>query len=97
MANPASLEAALRRLGAALDHLEAAAERRAQGDAQRADREEEFGLMQKDRARLAQELEGALARLQGLDAASAEASRRLERAEARVRAALGEADAEAEA
>jgi hypothetical protein len=95
MAFPATLEAALRRLTSALDHLETAAERRAQGDAQRADRDEEFQLLQKDRLRLARELEGSLARLQTLDAASAEADRRLVRAEDRIRAALGDAKAEA--
>lgn len=94
MASPAPLEVTLKRLATALDHLEASSERRALADAMRADREEELAIMQNDRSRLAVELEGALARLQGLDLASAEAARRLARAEARVRAALGETGAE---
>lgn len=79
----------MKRLAAALDQLEAASERRAQGDALRADREEELAIMQKDRSRLAVELDGALARGQGLDLANQEAGRRLARAEAAIRSALG--------
>ena len=94
MASFATLEVTLKRLAAALDYLEASSERRALADNLRVDREEELAIMQKDRSRLAIELEGALARLQRLDLASAEAARRLARAQERVRAALGEADAE---
>jgi Domain of unknown function (DUF4164) len=90
MALPAPFDATLKRLSAALDHLDAAAERRAMADSLRADREEELAIMQKDRSRLAVELDGALARLQTLEQANGEAARRLARAEASIRAALGE-------
>jgi hypothetical protein len=85
-----ALQVSLKQLAAALDHLEAAAERRAAGDATRADREEELAIIQKDRSRLAVELDGALARGSSLDRANQEAGRRLARAEASIRAVLGE-------
>ncbi len=90
MSLPPALAATLKRLAAALDHLDAAAERRAQADALRADREEELAIMQKDRSRLALELDGALSRMQALDRAAEEAGRRMARAEEAIRAALGE-------
>ena len=91
-----NLDATLKRLAAALDHLDASAERRALGDSLRGDREEELAIMQKDRSRLAVELEGALAHAQGLDQATQEATRRLARAEENIRAALGEDDDDGE-
>jgi hypothetical protein len=80
------LEPSLKRLRAALDLLEAAVERRARQDSARADVEEELALMQDDRARLAVELDAALDRNRGLLSANIEASRRLARASAAVRA-----------
>ena len=90
MSMPASLVETLKRLASALDHLEAATERRAAADALRADREEELAIMQKDRSRLAVELEGAQSHARGLDQAVQEANRRLSRAEMSIRAVLGE-------
>ncbi len=75
-------EPSLRRMRAAIDLLEAALERRARRDASRGDADEELALMQDDRARLAVELDGALDRARALEAASAEAAKRLARASA---------------
>lgn len=77
MTPPAKLETALKRLAAALDQLEAAAERRVQADAERSNLEEEFAVIQDDRTRLAVELDGALARSSTLALANDEVSRRL--------------------
>ena len=52
-----TLEVSLTRLATAVDSLERAAERRMRQDEARANAEEEFGLMQDDRSRLAVELE----------------------------------------
>jgi chromosome segregation ATPase len=82
------LDIVLKRLAAALDHLEAAAERRAKVDAERNDFEEELAVMQDDRSRLAVELDGALAKAKVLSAANAEVSRRLERASDAIRSVL---------
>jgi hypothetical protein len=75
-----SFEPSLRRLRAAIDLLEAAVERRVRIDAKRGDADEELSLMQDDRARLAVELDGALNRNRALEAANAEAAKRLEQA-----------------
>src|SRR5208282_4769591 len=75
-------EPSLRRMRAAIDLLEAALERRARLDARRGDADEEFALMQDDRARLAVELDGALGRGRALEAANAEAAKRLAQASA---------------
>jgi hypothetical protein len=69
---------------AAIDLLEAAVERRARRDAKRGDADEELALMQDDRARLAVELDGALARNRALETANAEAAKRLAQASAAV-------------
>ena len=87
MSQPTDLDAALRRLSAALGHLEAAADRRAAADAARGDQDEEFSILQDDRSRLAVELDGALARARGLENAHLEALRRIERADDHVRGA----------
>jgi septal ring factor EnvC (AmiA/AmiB activator) len=94
MSIPTALEAALKRLSAALDHLDAASDRRARADAARGDLEDELAVMQDDRSRLAIELNSALARVGSLDLAYRAAERRLERAGATIRAALGETSAE---
>ena len=89
---PERLDMPLKRLAAALDHLEAAAERRADSDARRADLEEEFAVMQDDRARLGLELETSAARIRKLEDANDEVSRRLAATGASIRSALGVAD-----
>jgi Domain of unknown function (DUF4164) len=95
MSLPGAIDAALKRLTSALDRLEAATERRMQADAGRADAEEEFAIMRDDRSRLAVELDGALARVSRLERANDEAMRRIDRAAAAVRNAMGD-DAPAE-
>lgn len=90
MTFPQTLQRALQRLGSAIDQLEAAAARRAQADAARANLEDELAVMQDDRASLALELDGALARSRALHTANAEVAKRLERAGATVRALLAE-------
>ena len=90
---PENLQAALKRLSAALDQLEAVAERRAQSDAVRTNLEEELAVMQDDRSRLAVELDGAVARGKTLAHANDEVARRLLRASATIGAVLGNAAA----
>ena len=75
-----ALELSLRRLGAAVDSLERAAERRMRQDDARANAEEEFALMQDDRSRLAVELDAALDRSRALEAANLNAGERLAQA-----------------
>jgi hypothetical protein len=87
---PERLDMPLKRLAAALDHLEAAAERRADKDARRADVEDEFAVMQDDRVRLGLELEGAALRIRKLEDANAEVARRLGTVGASIRAVLGD-------
>lgn len=93
MSLPGAIDAALKRLTTALDRLEAAAERRARADAGRADADEEFAIMRDDRSRLAVELDGAVARVARLERANDEAMKRIERAAAAVRMAMGEDEA----
>jgi hypothetical protein len=86
------IDAAIKRLSAALDQLEAVQARRTRADLMRGDLEEELSLMQDDRARLAVELDAALARAKALDAANLEASLGLERAGATLRTVLASID-----
>ncbi len=90
MTFPDILNDAFQRLGQALDHLDAAAARRAVGDGIRADREQEFTILEDDRSRLALELDSALARARALDLSNAEVSERLARASFTVRTILAE-------
>jgi NAD-dependent DNA ligase len=80
MSTPPRLKAALKSLVTALDQLEAACERHMHAAAQRDDIEEEFAVLQDDRARLAVELDGAVARSQSLELANNEVARRLAKA-----------------
>jgi chromosome segregation ATPase len=82
------LDAALKRLADALESLEAADERRAAAGRTRADLEEELAVMQDDRARLAAELDGALASNRALALANADVISRLDRAEEMLRELL---------
>jgi chromosome segregation ATPase len=85
---PERLEAVLKRLSAALEKLDAATERRVKAEALRANLEEELTVMQDDRARLAVELDGALARSMSLETTTEEVARRLNGASAGVKAVL---------
>ena len=90
MSLPNALASALRRLDAALDHLEAVAERRGHADAARGNIAEELAIMQDDRTRLAVELDGALARGKTLTLAHDEVARRLERARLTIESVIGD-------
>ena len=81
----ADLEGALARLQAALTVLEIAAARRRESDLAHADLAEAFAAMQDDRARLALDLDDALARARKLESANDEVARRLEAAGAALR------------
>lgn len=83
-----NLNEALKRLDAALTALEAAAARREEADRRSIDIETELSLMQDDRARLAVDLDGAMARLARLQAAANEVEERVERAIGVVKAVL---------
>jgi chromosome segregation ATPase len=83
-----SLDEALRRLASALDLLEAATARRVAAEAARADLTEELAVMQDDRARLALDLDAALARAKRLEATGQQVSRRIEKASASIRALI---------
>ena len=74
------IDAALSRLGDALDRLEAAVARRLEADADPDDVEAERAIMAEDRARLAAALDAASARLAEVEATTDAVGRRLDRA-----------------
>jgi chromosome segregation ATPase len=84
-----TFDAAIQRLDAALSALEAATARRLETERRRADLETELSLMQDDRARLAVELDGALAKLNRLEAAADDVNRRVDRAMGVIRDVIG--------
>ncbi|MDH7798504.1 MULTISPECIES: DUF4164 domain-containing protein [unclassified Beijerinckia] len=90
MTLPPRLDAAMKRLEAALSHLEAAGERRIVAEGTRGNLEEELMVMQDDRARLAAELDGALARARSLSLANSEVRQRLEQASDALRVMISE-------
>jgi septal ring factor EnvC (AmiA/AmiB activator) len=83
-----SLERASRRLGAAVDMLEAAVNRRREQDRQRDALEAQIQAFGSDRANLAAELDRVRARSGDLESANREVSRRLEHAVDTIRAVL---------
>lgn len=83
------LDAALARLAAALEQLEGAVAAKLEDALTSAELEEELAIMQDDRARLALDLDDALARVSALEKAREEVLRRLDGAGAGVAAALG--------
>jgi Domain of unknown function (DUF4164) len=93
---PDALESSLKRLAAAVEALERAAERRMRHDEARANVEEEYALMQDDRSRLAVELDAALDRSRVLEAANAEAGARLARAAQAIGAIIERMDPSAD-
>jgi chromosome segregation ATPase len=86
------LEAAFRRLNAAVSQLETAAAARPALGAARGDLETELQLMQDDRARLSVELESATARLNTVEAASEHVGTRLQAAIGHVSEVLARAE-----
>ena len=87
-----TLDDALKRLDGALDLLETSVARRLDAERRRGDLETELQIMQDDRARLAVELDGALARLARMEAATQDVGRRVKRAAAVVREVVARAD-----
>ncbi|MET0605233.1 MAG: DUF4164 family protein [Beijerinckiaceae bacterium] len=88
MADANALDRALARLAAALDGLETVVGLKLAHEGARPELEAELSVMQEDRARLAQDLDMALARAGALDAALAETGERIDRAIGEIRAAL---------
>jgi len=79
------IEAATKRLAAALDSLEAALERRREGDRSEAALADQVSALGTDRSRLAAELDQQTARAHRLEATSREVSRRLDLAMEAIR------------
>ena len=86
-----TLDDALQRLDGAVGQLEFAIAR-LEGERRRGDLDTELQIMQDDRARLAVELDGALARLARMEAATQDVGRRVKRAAAVVREVVARAD-----
>ena len=82
------LSHAVGRLRSALGALEAAAQRRAELDRGKAGAETELALMQDDRARLATELDLAMARAERLASVNKDVDRRLQAAMGTIRGVL---------
>jgi ABC-type transporter Mla subunit MlaD len=90
MSDTDSIEAASRRLTLALDALDAAAERRRERFRNEAALSAQVHALGNDRSRLAGELDHAMARARGLEAANREVAQRLARAIDTVRGLLAE-------
>jgi predicted nucleic acid-binding Zn-ribbon protein len=90
-----TVEDAMKRLESALGGLETAIARRLEAERRRGDLETELQLMQDDRARLAVELDGALARLTRVEAGTSDVGERVRRAIEAIEDALAAADAPA--
>ncbi len=88
MVQAPALEAALGRLTAALETLEAAAERRFETDRSAASLEDEISRLGEDRSRIAQDLDQEKARAARLEDTNREVSRRLVAAMESIRAVL---------
>jgi predicted nucleic acid-binding Zn-ribbon protein len=86
-----TLDEAMKRLDMALGLLEAAVSRRLDAERRRGSLETELQLMQDDRSRLAEELDGALTRLHRFEAATDDVSRRVRQAIGAVQTVLAQA------
>ena len=89
MSSSSSIDSALLSLDQAIQILEAATARRNSRDDIVKGSEAELALMRMDRARLASDLDRAVARGNALDSARADVASRLERAVATIRDTLG--------
>lgn len=85
------LDDAMKRLDAALGLLEASVSRRLEADRRKGNLEIELQLMQDDRTRLAEELDGALTRLHRFEVATDDVSRRVQLAILAVQNVLAQA------
>lgn len=88
MTEQIAIEQATKRLTEALDALDAAVERRIEGDRERASLAEQAHALAADRSRLAADLDGQLARGRRLEAANREVARRIDAAMENVRVVL---------
>jgi DNA repair exonuclease SbcCD ATPase subunit len=85
---PADIVVAMRRLAAALEALESAAERRAEADRDEDELASRIQALGADRSRLADELDGSLVRSRRLERANREIAQRLDAAIGSIRAVL---------
>src|SRR5215471_6280767 len=85
----ADVDAATRRLMAALDALESAVERRREADRDEDELATRIQALGADRSRLADELDGSLVRTRKLERTNREISERLDAAIGTIRAVLG--------
>ena len=85
----ADVDAATRRLMAALDALESAVERRREADRDEDELATRIQALGADRSRLADELDGSLAKTRKLERANREIAERLDAAIGTIRAVLG--------
>jgi Domain of unknown function (DUF4164) len=88
MSDTSAIDAASRRLGLAMDGLEAAVERRHEADRGQFDLSEQLHALGSDRSRLAAELDTACARIRMLETTNREIARRLDGAIESVRNVL---------
>lgn len=86
------MEEAAKRLEVALGLLEAAVRRKLDGERRRGDLETELQIMQDDRARLAVDLDGTVARLSRMETAADEVGRRVARAIGAIEDVLARAE-----
>lgn len=85
------LDDAMKRLDTALGLLEASVSRRLDAERRKGGLETELQLMQEDRSRLAEDLDGALTRLQRYEMATDDVSRRVQLAIQAVQNVLAQA------
>jgi chromosome segregation ATPase len=88
MAGATPIDAAIKRLQAAVAHLEGAIEDRAEGERRRGDLETELQRIGGDRSRMAQVLDQAEARAARLEEANRDVSRRLVTAMESIRSVI---------
>jgi hypothetical protein len=92
MSEPETIEVASRRLALALDALDAAVERRSEADRSEQGLAEQIHALDSDRARLASELDQALARTRSLETANHEVADRITRSMETIRSVLDATD-----
>lgn len=88
MTDPSAIDAASRRLGLALDALQAAVERRREADQGQAALAEQVHAFGADRSQLAADLDTAAARVRMLETANRDIARRLDVAIESIRGVL---------
>ena len=88
MTDQTALEQATRRLTQSLDSLDAAVERRMEADRSRAVLAERVHALDADRAKLASDLDGQVARTRKLEEANRDIARRLDAAMDNIKAVL---------